>query len=272
VNKILALYDLEFKRIDKLYFSAIIAYIFLSLLGVLVQLYNAASNIAINIGSKTSLSLLSKVSAARMIRETTIYGIYNFNAIAFLVAMVVCTLYCFVIWYRDFYGKSKTIYTLFMLPSNRFNIYISKLILMVSLIYGIFIVHVLVWLLSIGVVTLLSSVTFSQINQILFTTMDYDMLNLMGYSGIGFFMIYVLGAIVFVSILFTGVIIQKSFNKIGIILGIVYIGVSMFINLLIFIKFAYSGKLLIYQSIFYIIITLISLTLSYLMINKKIYL
>ena len=272
MNKILTLYDLEFKRIDKLYFSLIIAYILFSLLGVLAQLYNTASNIAINIGSKTNLSLLSKVSAARMIRETAIYGIYNFNAIAFLVAMVVCTLYCFVIWYRDFYGKSKTIYTLFMLPTNRFNIYISKLILMVSLIYGVFIAHGIVWLLSIGLVTLLSTVTFSQINQILFIPMNYDMLNPIGYTVIEFLMIYVFGSIVFVSILFTGIIIQRSFKKVGIILGIVYIFVSMFINLIVFIKFAYSGKLLIYQSIFYIIITLISLTLSYLMINKKIYL
>ena len=98
MNKILALYDLEFKQIYKLYFGGIIAYIILNLGGALVNLYNTASSIASNLGVKISFSLLSKVSAARTIREIAIFDIYNFSVAMFLVTITFCILYCFMIW------------------------------------------------------------------------------------------------------------------------------------------------------------------------------
>lgn len=270
MNKILALYDLEFKQIYKLYFGGIIAYIILNLGGALVNLYNTASSIASNLGVKISFSLLSKVSAARTIREIAIFDIYNFSVAMFLVTITFCILYCFMIWDKDFKGRSKTIYTLYMLPIDKFNIYISKLLLIASLIYGLVIAHTISWAIIVVIITSVSTVTANQIIQIIFLPMNYDILNPIGFNGIEFLMIDILGVVVSVAILFTGIIIRKSFKKVGILLGMAYVVLAIFINLCIHLEYAYTGRLLIYQCICYILTMIISFGVSYFMINKKI--
>lgn len=142
---------------------------------------------------------------------------------AFIVAIVICLLYAFVIWYRDFVGKSKTAYTLFMLPNNKFDMYIAKLITIVFLIYGVIIAQFLSWIISAFVVTSLTSVTLSQIIYILQGRLSFSLLGFIQFDGISFIMINIIGIIISVIIIFTGIIIQKSFRKVGILLGIGYI-------------------------------------------------
>ncbi len=94
----------------------------------------------------------------------------------------------------------------------------------------------------------------------------------MQFDFISFLMINIIGVIIGVTIIFTGVIIQKSFKKIGVLLGITYIFIFAIANLFVMEYKSYSGQLLMYQSICYLITALISLGISYRFLNKKIYL
>ena len=71
-------------------------------------------------------------------------------AVAFSVLL--CLLYSLVIWYRDYFSKSKTIATLLMLPQKRFNIYIAKLITVTSMIFGVISVQFLFWFIDLVII------------------------------------------------------------------------------------------------------------------------
>ena len=272
MNKILTLYDIEFKRIYKLYFSMIFAFIAFNIFVVVSELINLVSKVSESLGTSKSIKILQKSSSARIIREHLIDKIFTITCMALIVAIVICLLYAFVIWYRDFVGKSKTAYTLFMLPNNKFDMYIAKLITVVFLIYGVIIAQFLSWIISAYIVTSLTSVTLSQIIDILHNTLLFSLLGFIKFDGISFIMINMIGVIILVIIIFAGIIIQKSFRKIGILLGIGYIAAFCMINLYVIHYKSYSGQLLIYQTVCYIITALVSMGVSYNLLNKRIYL
>ena len=272
MNKILTLYDIEFKRIYKLYFGALLAFIAFNIGVVFVMLSDVVSAVANKLQTNKSIQLLQKASAARMIRERYIDRAFTFICMALVVAIVICLIYGFIIWYRDFIGKCKTAYTLFMLPNNKFDMYIAKLMTVVFLIYGVIIAQVLSWIVSILIVTSLTTVTLSQIVEVINHRMIFEMLGFMKFDFISFIMINIIGVIITVIIIFTGVIIQKSFKKVGIVLGISYIFIFAITNFFVVAYKSYSGQLLIYQGICYLITALISIVISYRLLNKKIYL
>lgn len=189
MNKILTLYDIEFKRIYKLYFSMLFAFIAFNVCVVVAGLINVVFKVSARLGTNKSIKILQKASSARIIREDVMGDIFTIMCMAFIVAIVICLLYAFVIWYRDFVGKSKTAYTLFMLPNNKFDMYIAKLITIVFLIYGVIIVQFLSWIISAFVVTSLTSVTLSQIIDILQGRLSFSLLGFMQFDGISFIMI-----------------------------------------------------------------------------------
>lgn len=272
MNKILTLYDIEFKRIYKLYFGALFAFIAFNIGIVGVMLSDVVSAVASKLQTNKSIQLLQKASAGRMIRERYIDKAFTFMCMALVVAIVICLIYGFIIWYRDFIGKSKTAYTLFMLPNNKFDMYIAKLMTVVFLIYGVIIAQVLSWIVSISIVTSLTTVTLSQIVKVINQRMLFIILGFMQFDFISFIMINIIGVIITVMIIFTGVIIQKSFKKVGIVLGISYIFILAITNFFVMVSKSYSGQLLIYQGICYLITALVSIGISYRLLNKKIYL
>ena len=71
---------------------------------------------------------------------------------------------------------------------------------------------------------------------------------------------------------YQGIIIQKSFRKVGILLGIGYIVIFCMINLYVIAYKSHSGQLLMYQTVCYLITALVSMGISYKLLNKKIYL
>ena len=181
-----------------------------------------------------------------------------------------CLIYCIVIWYRDFVGKNKTAYTLFMLPNNKFSIYISKAMTIVVMIYGVIMTQILSWIIDANIIKMLCNIDMYQIK--------YAVLNsarprhLIQPYLLDFIMIDVVGVILAVLVIFTAVMIQRSFKIKGMVLGIIYTLASMLIYWFIIRYAHYSDKILVLHSIYYIALFTISTTLSYYLINKKIHL
>ncbi|MGL5693013.1 MAG: hypothetical protein ACRCXA_02990 [Peptostreptococcaceae bacterium] len=271
MNKILTLYDMEFKRIYKLYFGALLLFIGANISGVLLALYNVCRYTSEKVKIEISIELLKRTTAKELLLKQIIGDIFRSMNSLFMFAIIICILYSFVIWYRDFMGKNKSIYTLYMLPINKFDIYLSKLMMVVSLIFGIILTEILVWIMSSLIITNVTSVSMNEFIEVISKINAYDILSFIRFSTIEFIMVNILGVISAIMSIFTGVIIHKSFKKIGVILGIVYIiGSIVYFYSVNVLNIYYTDKILNHTLLCYFVLMLASIVISYNLLNKKI--
>ena len=253
MNNILTLYDMEFKRIYKIYFT---------LIGILL---------ASNIGA-TLLSIYNISSGHYYV--DLIGDLASSTKIVVAFSVLLCLLYSLVIWYRDYFSKSKTIATLLMLPQKRFNIYISKFITVTSMIFGVISVQFLFWFIDLVIIKAILNVNVDGFTNVFETILANQnrFSNLIFNQPIDFLMIDVFGVIIAVVVIFTGVLMERSYKKIGIILGGGYIFVSIILYI-IFLTTQYAQYvdiLLKVQISYYIVIFVISILTSRTLLNKRI--
>ncbi len=270
MNKILTLYNIEFKRIYKLYFT-LLGLLLVGNIGIVAKgLYRQANSAALNVKAKVSMELLkSPLVKNELLFKGGIDDIYLFTTIILGIAVMFCLIYCIVIWYRDFVGKNKTAYTLFMLPNNKFAIYISKAMTIVVMIYGVIMAQILSWIIDANIIKILCNIDIYQVKH---TILNSQSVHLIQPYLLDFIMVDVIGVILAVIVIFTAVMIQKSFKIKGMVLAIIYILASILIYWFIISYAHYSDKILVLHSIYYIALFTISTTLSYYLINKKIHL
>lgn len=146
LNNIIELYFFEFKRIKKLF-------LFLLLIFISINLFLFAKCIIIFL----NISEIEYSSISELLKNIKQYSSsLDFNIISdysviyladsgnvFKVFICILFLYSFIIWYKDFYLKEKTSYTLFLLPQNRMNIFYSKLLVVLNTIYTFLILQII---------------------------------------------------------------------------------------------------------------------------------
>jgi len=199
-------------------------------------------------------------------------------AISILLCVVVMVLYIFIIWYRDFIGRSTFIYRLLMLPTARAHIYLAKataiLIFSCSLLsFQLFMLVVENVLYKLIVPTSLQiSSTFAEITRASLVLKELFPVNVEQ-----FFIILGLG-ILAVFVIFTAIIFERSYRLVGIIIGIVYIVICSFIVTvpIVFlgidqsITYFYPGELLAIEILLCFIVLASSLLLGFWHLAKKI--
>lgn len=274
VNKIWTLFEIEFKRIQKIYFS-ILALLFLSNAGFFTFLINLNIKEAESIlGYKVGIAVLKEKVAMELfssgdVAQTT----YQLTFFLLIGALLWCLYYGLAIWYKDFSNKTKPIYTLFMLPENKFIIFISKLITMITLTYGVIFVQFLCWLIMGIIMKYISGLSFEYfINIINSVGSRVFMIYIPQINRVEFIMIFILGPILAMTVLFTGIMIHKSVKKIGGILGAIYVISIIIVYLSITILYnTYSDVLIKTHLIFYLVVFIMSMGVSYSTLTKKIY-
>ena len=110
-NKILTLFDMEFKRIQKIFFTLICTLI----LGNIVVFYSCMNRLIDYVnketGLKQGLEVLKSDMGKNMFLQEQLPGfIYPLSYMLMVLALFLCAFYAVLIWYRDFSGKSKSIY------------------------------------------------------------------------------------------------------------------------------------------------------------------
>lgn len=272
MNKILTLYNIEFKRIYKLYL-ALIGILFIGNIGGVVKsLYDSIKKISTENNLPMNMEVLKTSIGYDFVNSFTVNDIYIYGTIALGIAVLICLLYSIIIWYRDYYSRSKTIYTLLSLPQQRFNIYLSKLITIVVMIYGIIVLQFLFWYIDLNIVKILAEIKSPGFVNVFKTMMhSTEMPNIVSANLVEFLMVDVVGVILAVTVIFTAVLIERSIKKVGIICGITYIALSIFAYIyLIILSRTLLLNLLIVHIACYIFLFSISLIISYYLINKKI--
>ena len=273
-NKICILFDIEFKRIQKIFFAVISLLILGNIAIFAYGIYRVTEDVKAEIGVSQGISILKTDMGKHMFLELQLPNfIYALSNLLMILALIGCAFYSVLIWYRDFSSKSKSIYTLFMLPENRFIIFISKLITMLALIYSIIFVQHLLW--GIGAFIVNKYANIPIINMI------YSINNIHRYGifeisvpiyPVEYLMIFIIGPIVGVSSIFAATLISKSIKKIGGVLGIIYIVSLAMVYLATIIGiYEYSDTILKNNIIFFIVAFLISIYVSYISLNNRMY-
>lgn len=274
MSKILTLYDIEFKRIKKVYFSILGLLIISNLTWFIYNLNSVAKEVQEILNIRWGLGLLKSEEADMIIKNGgLIYSLYSLSFFFMILGLVWCLYYTLLTWYKDFSSKTTVAYTLFTLPYNKFNIFISKLIIVLSFIYGVLATQHILWILEILIMKSLIGVDISEIIYIINYNRSINFL----YMGVSIypleiFMYYVFSPILAVIVLFTGVLIHKSFDKIGGFLGLFYVVIVIFIYLYISTRFmVFTDELLRNHILYYIVMGSLSLIISYNLLNKKIH-
>ena len=183
-----------------------------------------------------------------------------------------CLYYTFIIWYKDFFSKTKVVYTLFTLPFNKFNVFLSKLMIVVSFIYGVIVIQHIMWILEIFFIEHMTGININDIIDIINYNFSMSIIRFLGgIYPLDRVMYLLFGPVILVIILFTGIMIHKSFNKIGGFLGIFYVILCIFMYILISrCSILYTDQLLKSHILYYISVGILSIWISYKLLNGRV--
>lgn len=272
MNRILTLYNIEFKRIYKLYFLLIGTLFIANLGGVMKTLYDSVKRISLENNLPMNIDILKTNLGYSFINEFTKNDIYVYGSMALGVAILFCLLYATIIWYRDYYSKSKTIYTLLSLPQPRFNIYLAKLIMVIVMIYGVIACQFLFWYVDLNIIKILAGISSPNFANVYSNMMQsVNQINVVSPYVLDFLMIDLFGVILSVVVIFTGVLIERSFKKVGVLLGVGYILITIIGYVFIIgLDSGILGNLLLNHIMYYIVLLMVSILISYRLINKRV--
>lgn len=272
MNRILTLYNIEFKRIYKLYFLLIGTLFIANLGGVMKTLYDSVKRISLENNLPMNIDILKTNLGYSFINEFTKNDIYVYGSMGLGVAILFCLLYATIIWYRDYYSKSKTIYTLLSLPQPRFNIYLAKLIMVIVMIYGVIACQFLFWYIDLNIIKILAGISSPNFANVYSNMMQsVNQINVVSPYVLDFLMIDLFGVILSVVVIFTGVLIERSFKKVGVLLGVGYILITIIGYVFIIgLDSGILGNLLLNHIMYYIVLLMVSILISYRLINKRV--
>ncbi|SYX83870.1 hypothetical protein [Paenibacillus alvei] len=139
-----------------------------------------------------------------------------------LLSITVLALYTILIWYRDWFGRSTFIYRLLILPSKRWMLYVSKLTAIIMFVFSM-IAFQLVLLVGENMIfkamvpaELRTDSTFVEaisMNDALKTLLPKQFEQFIYNYGLG---------IVAVMVIFTAVLLERSYRRIGVLYAIAY--------------------------------------------------
>lgn len=272
MNRILTLYNIEFKRIYKLYFLLIGTLFIANLAGVMKTLYDSVKRISLENNLPMNIDILKTNLGYSFINEFTKNDIYVYGSMALGVAILFCLLYATIIWYRDYYSKSKTIYILLSLPQPKFNIYLAKLIMVIVMIYGVIACQFLFWYVDLNIIKILAGISSPNFANVYSNMMQsVNQINVVSPYLLDFLMIDLFGVILAVVVIFTGVLIERSFKKVGVLLGVGYILITIIGYVFIIgLDSGILGNLLLNHIMYYIVLLMVSILISYRLINKRV--
>lgn len=185
--------------------------------------------------------------------------------------------YVFFIWYRDWFAKETFAYRLLTLPVSRMKIYFAKLTTILLMVFGLIGVQLGLMLVHIQIFKFVIPKIYQgkeSLHQIIGETEVFHTFLPIEYQD--FFIYYGLGTM-FVVMVFTCILLERSFKFIGLLFAVPYIGlmllilsVPQIIQLIFERNVLYSGEAFVLQVCLTILVIIISLLFSRYLINKKV--
>lgn len=271
----LKLVNFEFNRVAKL-FAVLLSFTFIvQVIGVIVQ-----SKSYLNMADeKIFEELMPKAQFLESFGQMSFLQIVR--SVWFLGPIAICMagvgFYIFLIWYRDWLGKNTFIYRLLMLPTTRLNIFYAKITNILIMTFGLVAFQLILLPVEILVMKTMVPKDFRRdmgVSEILSSMPELSII--IPSSVIELIFIYGAGLLV-VSVLFTAILMERSFRWKGIFAGLMYIAlaVMIFISPLLLQEFVLNGffyplELLVLEIIAGLIVLAASIWMSRFLLTKKI--
>lgn len=271
----LKLVNFEFNRIAKLFAVLLGVTFVIQIVGVIVQ-----SRYYLNMANELIYEgMLSKVKFLEN------YGHMSLSQIVismwFLVPILLCVaavgFYIFLIWYRDWVGKNTFIYRLLMLPTTRLNIFFAKITTILIMTLGLVASQLI--MLPIETLVMKSIVPKEFIMDITLNQIVISMPELrfiFPNSPIELVIFYGAGVLA-VSIVFTAILMERSFKWRGIFAGLIYSAVAvgltilpLLLNVIVFNGFFYTIELFVLEIIMGLLVLAGSILTCRFLLMKKI--
>ncbi|MCU9614939.1 hypothetical protein OEV98_15445 [Caldibacillus lycopersici] len=265
----------EFNRFFKIYLVLIGITILSQIIGIIVESTNY-----INLANKSMYE--DHVSLKQFIEENGMMSFAHIGPSLWLlapIAIVAVSLlfYMIFIWYRDWLGKNTFIYRLLMLPTNRISVFAAKATTILLYTFGMIAIQLVLFQVDAQLLKWIvpDEFRFDMTTREMIQTFDFIGL-VFPYSFTEFIIHYGLGMIV-VSVVFTMILLERSFRLKGILFAVLYgaAAVLVFIlpillNYLVFNEYLYPGELIIAEIITAFIVLVSSIWTSHYLLNKKI--
>lgn len=140
-----------------------------------------------------------------------------------LLCIAVLSLYIFFIWYRDWMGRHTFIYRLLMLPTARRNLFLAKITALLLFVFSIVAFQLVMLPVQELVLKLVVPAELRSESHIVdVININQALVELIPRQFEQFFYIYGLGTIA-VLMLFTAILLERSYQRMGILYGILYL-------------------------------------------------
>lgn len=185
--------------------------------------------------------------------------------------------YIFLIWYRDWIGKNTFIYRLLMLPTTRLNILYAKLTTIVTMTLGLVAFQLIILPIEIMVHKAMVPDEFRADMGLTKIVTSMRELSMIIPQSLTEFLIYYGSGIMAVCVLFTAILLERSFKWKGIFAGIVYGGLAIGVLIsplllqdLVLNGFFYPIELFVIEIVMALVVIVVSVWLSGFLLKKKI--
>lgn len=223
MNRYLKLVNFELGRFNRLYYTLIALIVVVQLIPFLYFVNGYKKEVVhhIKLGETNEIILQildGKYSLIRVIES------FSFN-FSLMLGIAILGIYVFFIWYRDWFLKNAFVYRLLTLPTSRLNVFLAKLTTIVLLVLGLVVLQYGLLYFENAMIQVLVPLDFrSDLN--VYQAIESSHLEiLLPSSLLQFFLNYGVG-IVTVCVIFTAILIERSFRKIGIVYGVLYVGIA----------------------------------------------
>lgn len=269
------LLNFEFNRFIKFYLILIIITIVSQLGGAFfkVRRYLTSVNDAIFNKGMTPESFITNHDKINMF---DILFSYPF-IVPIGIGVTALLFYMFFVWYRDWFAKNTFIYRLLTLPTSRMNLFWSKLCLIMLTVLGLVSLQLILLYIQSGMLKAMVPVIYRDDLLIRDIIANFSYLNILAPNTmLDFIIAYALG-LLFVIVVFTAILFERSFQIKGIVLGIVYVlfSFTLFLSPFMFAintgkSYLYSDEYFVIGILLWIIIFTVSIFISRHLLNKKV--
>lgn len=217
----LKLVNFEINRFTKIYLTLWIITLLSQFIGVIVI-------------AKSKMNQAHEVMVEQNLSEQAYlhdYGGFTFthftSTLWFVGPIALCIIallfYCLMIWYRDWIGKNTFAYRLLMLPTARISLYFSKASAVFLFIIGLLAFQILILPLENALFESLIQENFLQTSMNVSSILQsHVMLGIIFPPYLSDFLISYGIGMMFVFVLFTSILFERSFRLKGIVFGILY--------------------------------------------------
>jgi hypothetical protein len=185
--------------------------------------------------------------------------------------------YIFLIWYRDWVGKNTFIYRLLMLPTTRLNIFYAKLTTILLMTLGLVAFQLVILPIEILVLKGMIPNDFRRDLGVSEIISSLPEMSIILPGSVVEFLLYYGAGLLLTSMLFTAILMERSFRWKGIIAGITYIAslVIILITPLLLQEYVLNGffyaiELLVIEIILGLIVLATTIWVSGFLLKKKI--